>query len=306
MPTYPGSDGAMLYFDDHRTGDQRTGERRHDQQHDNSDDGGNRLPVVALAGGAALHPAYLGDLAGLGDRERLIVPHLRGVGRSPLPASVEAASYWRQAEDLERLRLHLGLDRLLLFGHSAGTRLATSYAVRYPRRLAGLVLVTPPAGHLVDVPSDVGELRDRRRTDPAFAAAVAAWEAGPEILDDAGFNAWQQRVAPLAYAAWGGTERAHAATARYSYRANRAYFSVEPPPDLADRLGVVTAPVLVVAGAEDCSAGVAPVVALAKLFPAGEVAVIERCGHHPWVEQPAAFRDAVDGFLHRLRSSAAS
>ncbi|MEE6257503.1 alpha/beta fold hydrolase [Plantactinospora sonchi] len=302
MPTFTGSDGATLHYDErhhddrHRDSGQLDDDHQDDERRGDEADPG-RLPVIALAGGAALHPDYLGDLAGLGDQRRLIVPHLRGVGRSPLPASVELASYWRQAEDLERLRLHLGLDRLLLLGHSAATRLAISYAVRFPRHLAGMVLVTPPAGHLVDEPSDTGEMRDRRRGDPVFDAAVAAWEAGPEVLDDTGFNAWQQRVAPLAYARWGETERAHAATARYSYSANRAYFSVEPPPDLAERLADVTAPVLVVAGAEDCSAGLAPVVALAKLFPAGEAVVIERCGHHPWVEQPAAFRRAVDGFL---------
>jgi pimeloyl-ACP methyl ester carboxylesterase len=58
--------------------------------------------------------------------------------------------------------------------------------------------------------------------------------------------------------------------------------------------------VLVVAGGEDCSAGVAPVLALAKLFPSSEAVVVERCGHYPWVEQPAAFRHAVDGFLNTL------
>jgi pimeloyl-ACP methyl ester carboxylesterase len=163
------------------------------------------------------------------------------------------------------------------------------------------VLVTPPAGYLVDEPSDTQELIDRRRGDPAFDAAIAAWTAGPDTHDDAGFNAWQQRVAPLGYAVWGEREQAHASSTRYSFAANRAYFSVDPPQDLAARLSNVTAPVLVVAGMEDCSAGLAPVTALARLFPAGEVAVIERCGHFPWVEQPRAFRRAADGFLRTLQ-----
>lgn len=277
MPDYTGSDGATLHYDDTR------------------DDG--TAPVVALAGGAALHPRYLGDLAGLGGERRLVVPHLRGVGRSPLPADVELGSFWRQAEDLDRLREHLGLARMLLLGHSAGTRLAISYAARFPDRLAGLVLVTPPAGYLVDVPSDVPALVERRRGEPAFDAAVAAWAAGPASTDDAGFNAWQRTVAPLGYAAWGERERAHAAGAWYSYAANRAYFSVDVPDDLAARLGAVTAPVLVLAGARDCSAGVAPVVALAGLFRSADVTVLDDCGHFPWVEQPAAFRNAVDTFL---------
>ncbi|MEV0153530.1 alpha/beta hydrolase [Micromonospora sp. NPDC050686] len=285
MPTYPASDGALLHYDDH------------------PDRGG--APVVALAGGAAAHPSYLGDLAGLGERHRLLVPHLRGVGRSPAPDDVELGSYWRQAEDLDRLRVHLGLDRLTVLGHSAGTRLALAFAARFPDRVAGLVLVTPPAAHLVDEPSDAEALLDSRRGEPDLDAAVAAWAAGPfpadgGPLDDAAFNAWQQRVAPRGYAAWGATERAHAAAVSYGFAANRAYFSVDPPADLAARLGEVTAPVLVVAGGADASAGVAPLLALAKLFPAGEAVVVERSGHFPWVERPAEFRAAVDGFLDRL------
>jgi pimeloyl-ACP methyl ester carboxylesterase len=284
MPIFPGFDGAQLHYDELYRGDNVNG----------------ALPLVTLAGGAARDPSYLGDLAGLDTEQRLIVPHLRGVGRSPLPDSAEAASYWRQAEDIEQLRAHLGLERVYLLGHSAGTRLAISYAAQFPERLAGLVLVTPPAGYLVDVPSDTEELIDKRRGEPAFDAALTAWAAGPDAHDDDAFNAWWSRVAPLGYATWTATEQAHAAIGRTSFAANRAFFSVDPPHDLAERLGKVTAPVLIVAGAQDCSAGAAQGIALAKLFPAGAAVTIERCGHHPWVEQPTAFRHEIDQFLSTL------
>ncbi|SFU02863.1 alpha/beta hydrolase fold [Geodermatophilus amargosae] len=94
--------------------------------------------LVVLAGGAAAHPAYLGDLAGLGERYRLVVPHLRGVGRS---AHAAPASRWEQADDVDRLRASLGLDRCTVVAHSAGTRLAVAHAARFPERVAALVLV---------------------------------------------------------------------------------------------------------------------------------------------------------------------
>lgn len=277
MPTYTGPDGTPLHYDE------------------GSDS--SPPPVVVLAGGAARHPSYLGDLAGLGERHRLIVPHLRGVGRSPLPESEQQGSFWRQAEDLEQLRRHLGLERLVVVAHSAGTRLAVAYAAQFPHRLAGMALITPPAGYLVDLPSDVDELVRRRHGDQVFEAAVVALRAGPDTADDDAFNAWHRRTAPTGYAAWGPRERAHARTGDWHLAAARAYFSVEPPPDLPARLGAVTAPVLVVAGAEDCLTGLAPVVALAKLFPAGRAVSIDACGHYPWVEQPLVFREAVAAFL---------
>ena len=280
MPTYSAADGATLHYDVLDA------------------EGGRTDPLIVLAGGAAEHPSYLGDLAGLSSRRRLVVPHLRGVGNSPAPSRAEAGSYWRQAEDVESLRGHLGLERALIVGHSAGTRLAISYAAQYPRRLSGLLLITPPADYVVNVPSDAAGLIDKRRGEPAFDAAIAAMEAGPgPDVDDDAFNGWRQTVAPTGYAEWGAVEQAHARAGQWNLAAARAFFSVEPPDDLALRIGDVTAPTLVIAGAQDCVTGLAPVVALADLFPNGSAVVIDHCGHHPWVEQPAAFRRAVDPFL---------
>jgi pimeloyl-ACP methyl ester carboxylesterase len=279
VPTYSAADGATLYYD-------VLGE------------GVRTEPVIVLAGGAAQHPSYLGDLAGLSGRRRLVVPHLRGVGNSPAPSRAEAGSFWWQAADVESLRLHLGLERALIIGHSAGTRLAIAYATQFPRRLAGLLLITPPADYVVDEPSDAAALIDNRRGEPAFDAAIAAMEAGPvPDVDDDTFNVWRQTIAPTGYAKWGLVEQAHARAGQWSLAAARAFFSVEPPDDLALRIGDVTVHTLVVAGAEDCTTGLAPVTALADLFPKGRAVVIDRCGHHPWVERPAAFRRAVDPFL---------
>lgn len=293
MPSYAAADGAPLYFD-------VLGHDYDVLEHA----GSGRCPAIVLAGGAARHPSYLGDLAGLYSRRCLIVPHLRGVGNSAAPGSPEAGSFWRQAADIESLRVHLGLERVLLIAHSAGTRLAIAYAAQFPRLVAGLLLVTPPAGYLVSAASDAAVLTDRRRGEPAFDAAIAAQQAGPDLAgdaaDDDAFNAWQQVIAPVGYAVWGAAEQAHAHSGRWSLAAARAFFSVEPPPDLAVRLGAVTAPVLVVAGAQDYGIGLAPVIALAALFPAGQSVVIDHCGHHPWLEQPAAFRRAADAFIDAL------
>lgn len=282
MPTYVADDGISLHYD-------VSGEGR---------------PLVVLHGGAALHPEYLGDLAGLGGR--LVMPHLRGVGESPMPADPETGSFWRQAADIEALRRELGLAELVLAGHSAGTRLAIAYAAQFPDRLAGLLLITPPSAYLVDVPSDADTLIDERRGDPVFDAAMAARTAGPDLSgeDDLSsedtFNEWQVASAPVGYAAWTPLEQAHSRVGRYHLPAARAYFSVDPPADLPARLGAVRAPVRVLAGAKDCTTGLAQVLALSRLFPAGDAVVLDDCGHFPWVERPALFRRAAEQFLAGL------
>ncbi|MBH0130305.1 alpha/beta fold hydrolase [Salinibacterium sp. NK8237] len=276
MPSYVGSDETTLHYDVV---------------------GCNGEPIILLAGGAARHPSYLGDLAGLSKSRQLIVAHLRGVGRSRMPVAEEHGSYWNQADDIERLRMHLGLDRVVVVAHSAGTRLAIAYAAQFTKSLSRMVLITPPATYLVGEASDVEVLSQKRRGDLVFESAFAALAAGPRVTDDAGYNAWQQQTAPAGYAQWGAKEQAHAQIGNWSLAAAKAYFSFSPPTNFALRLEDISAPVLVLAGAEDSLTGLAPVVALADLFPSGVAEVIERSGHYPWVEQPQAFRRAIDAFL---------
>ncbi len=257
------------------------------------DESGSGKTLVVLAGGAGRHPSYLGDLAGLPGY--LVIPHLRGVGETPGPA----LSYWQQMHDLENLRKHLGLRQLDLVAHSAGTRLAMAYAAQYPMAVASMLLITPPSTHLTDTPSDAAEITAHRRGDPAFDAAVAAFRRQPRTQSE--FEGWQVATAPATYAVWTERERAHSRVGNVELETVQAFFSVNPSPDFPQQLGKTQARVRIIAGAQDYTTGLAPVLAAARLFAHGEAVVIDDCGHYPWVEQPLAFRRAADSFLAEQR-----
>ncbi|HEX6351581.1 alpha/beta hydrolase [Actinophytocola sp.] len=267
MPIFVTEDGAALHYD-------LSGEGK---------------PLITLAGGAGRHPSYLGDLAGLPGQ--LVIPHLRGVGETPGPSK----SYWEQASDLEDLRGHLVLQRLDLVAHSAGTRLAMAYAAQFPDNVASMLLITPPSAHLTDTPSDAAEITAHRRGEPAFEKAMAAYHRRPKTQSD--FEAWQADTAAATYALWTEREQAHARVGKTDLATVNAYFGVPAPPDFAQLLSKTDATVRVIAGAQDFTTGLAPVLAAAKLFTNGEVVVIDDCGHYPWVEQPGAFRRAADPFV---------
>ncbi|MGW2547364.1 alpha/beta fold hydrolase, partial [Kitasatospora sp. NPDC001574] len=142
---------------------------------------GDGDPVVCLPGGPMQDSRYLGDLGGLAARtgRRLVVLDLRGTGDSAVPADTATYRCDRLVDDVEALRVHLGLDRLDLLGHSAGVNLAVRYAERHPERVARLALITPSVmalGVTID-----GETRREtarlRRGEPWFAEAYAALEA---------------------------------------------------------------------------------------------------------------------------------
>jgi proline iminopeptidase len=64
----------------------------------------------------------------------------RGCGRSRPNASLEDNTTWTLIEDIERLRVHLGVERWTVFGGSWGSTLALAYAIKHPERVEALVL----------------------------------------------------------------------------------------------------------------------------------------------------------------------
>ena len=69
--------------------------------------------------------------------------------------------------------------------------------------------------------------------------------------------------------------------------------------DFWGELAAITAPTLIVQGAEDL---IAPSVAeaLASSVADGRLVLIEDAGHFPFLEQPEAFRSAVTEFLESV------
>jgi 3-oxoadipate enol-lactonase len=66
-------------------------------------------------------------------------------------------------------------------------------------------------------------------------------------------------------------------------------------------LGRISVPTLVVVGEEDVLTPPAEAEAMVAAIPGSRVAVIPRAGHLSNLENPAAFNDAVAGFLDAPR-----
>lgn len=253
-------------------------------------------PIAVHAGGAARHPEYLGTLAGLDSVRPLALLHQRGVGRSQHPADPATAAWHRLGEDLEALRVHLGLDRLDVLGHSAGTRVALAFAALHPDRVGRLCLVTPPPGWLVDTPSDSAELIAARRDEPWFPRFEAALAEEANATTMAQRRALHPGLAPMTWARWDARAQAHEQLGTWNLEALEAFFAVPLEVDLLPVLRALKSPVLVVAGGSDALLGLKPVVAVADLFPRGRAVVLDS-GHYPWIEQPEVFLDEVGAFF---------
>lgn len=124
-------------------------------------DGGAGEPLVLLHGfmdAAGSFDLLAPRLAAAG--YRVLAPDLRGFGKTEWIGAGGYYHFWDYIADLEGLRAALGLDRMLLVGHSMGGSVTTLYASAMPERVRAAVIVEgcgPP-----DTPASVQPDRLRR------------------------------------------------------------------------------------------------------------------------------------------------
>lgn len=103
------------------------------------EDAGNGFPVIMLHGYPFDHTIWNSLLPLLKDEMRLILPDLRGHGRSPIPDGIY--SMQEMAGDVKEMMDQLQIKQAILAGHSMGGYVALSFAGNFPDKLAGLALV---------------------------------------------------------------------------------------------------------------------------------------------------------------------
>jgi len=74
------------------------------------------------------------------DKYRIILFDQRGCGKSTPYASLDENTTWDLVGDIEKLRVHLGIEKWQVFGGSWGSTLALAYAEKHPERVTELIL----------------------------------------------------------------------------------------------------------------------------------------------------------------------
>jgi parallel beta-helix repeat protein len=264
--------------------------------------------VVVVHGGPSLGHAYLApDLLQL-TRGRVVVHYdQRGIGKSTPLTDADRLTVERHVQDLEALRVHLGLGRLALLGHSWGGMLAARYAAAHPERVGRILLLDPmaPAREpFMTMASARAQEMVRARLDEAERARLDALVAVTEV-DDAGAHcrALFSLLTPIYFetlAAIGRTRADFCAgspeTLRNRAVVDAAIFESLGAWDVRHLLQQVDSPVLVVHGAASAIPREA-MDAWVEALPNARLLTIHGGGHYLYVDRPDAFFPAAAVFF---------
>ena len=234
-------------------------------------------PVVLIHGYTAngqTNWEFPGWVAALSEGYRLIIPDLRGHGRSDKPHKAATYSVGGMAGDVTACMAAEGVVQAVIFGYSMGGMVALEMLLNHPAQVSAAII----GGMGTRFPRR-GDRRERRRRDEPGVEQAPPREhrRGVRFL-----AAYLRHYDPLAMrAVWQGVFRGRG------------------PVD-ASRLGEIHVPVLCAAGMRD--ALYPGVTELATLVPGARLAAFSGRGHVSAVGDPR-FKAAVLEFLGNLPAS---
>ena len=264
---------------------------------------GNGPVLVCHPGGPGFSALYFGDLAGLWERYTLVLLNPRGTGGSDKPADPRAYQIDDYVDDVEALRKHLGLERMMLLGHSHGGTVAQAYAAKHAGRVRRLVLASTLARFGPEHESAMRagmELRSNQSWYPDALSALEAEQAG-KFQTDEEMAELVFRELPLYFARYGPVESGYLETLKTEVPNadtlklfNNEIFNTF---DLRGLHTSITAPTLVITGSEDFICGPVCADEIAAGIADSKKVIVGDAGHMLFVEQPEAFHSEVADFL---------
>ena len=260
---------------------------------------GGGTPVILLHGGPGNSSVYLKSLESLGD-ERVVVRYDQlGAGYSDVVHDTALFNIRHFVEELERLRRHLALDRVHLYGHSWGATLALEYYRAHPEHVASMIL----ASETLDLPAFSAHVRRLFAAMPDSLARAVRLRAAGEPYDSMAFQAAMREFrthftrSPVRAEMDTLTRLMNPEIANYMngttpFAPNGTLRRYDATPFLRQ----VKVPVLFIVGEFDV-AGPENVRRHASLTPGARLVVIPNAGHHTQWDNAPATLSAARSFL---------
>ncbi len=257
------------------------------------------VAFVIHGGPGADHTSYKPTFSPLSGKMQLVYFDHRGQGRSARGPK-ETYTLENNVEDMEALRQHLGLNKIVVLGSSYGGMVALSYAVRYPQNVSHLIAIaTVPDFRFL---KRAQEILAERGTEEQKAIAQRLWDGTFETEEQLQeYFQVMSSMYSLTYdpeARQEGWKRAILSCDAI----NVAFGGFLRSYNVLDQLHKITSPTLVIGGQHDWICAPEFSEEIAQAIPNSDLRIFENSGHSVRADEPEALLDAIAGFLVYQRS----
>ena len=264
-------------------------------------DAGEGPPLLFVHGHSGNWTNWLEQVPKFMGSRRVIAPDLPGFGFSPMPEwRISIENYGRFLVSLlDALEV---TDPVPVVGNSMGGFVSAELAVKDPRRVEGLVLVT--AAGLSTKYLQFSEELLRREWFRAFARAINTFSRIPEARLNTLVSRPRLRRLVLSQVV-ADTNRLSPVMAREMLRGSgrpAAPYATDAlvDYDIRDDLPTVSCPTLIVWGEKDRVVGVEAAEEYQREIPHAKFVMLEDTGHVPMIERPEKFNELLGEFLSSL------
>jgi len=257
------------------------------------------VAFVSHGGPGAEHSIMRPGMDPLSEYAQVVYWDHRGQGRSAR-GDISKYTLDENVEDLEALRIHLGIEKIFSVGTSYGGMVAMAHAARYPKSVAKLLLIVTAAHSGFNERAQ--EIVAERGSDEEKEITGQLW-AGELTTDQALRNYFRKT--------WGLYSTTFDESKRTKNEESLARTILSPEAlnhafapggflrtfDLRPELGRITAPTLILAGRHDWICAPEFSEEIHALIPGSHLKIFENSSHSIRGDEPEAFHATVKEFI---------
>jgi pimeloyl-ACP methyl ester carboxylesterase len=257
---------------------------------------------------------YQNTLKFLETNYTLVYVDPRGTGAAEPITDLAQLSSDLMADDLDALRQHLQLNKIILMGHAHGGLIAMKYALKFATRLSQLILVDCVL--LANLEEDTRLINENlqrhpRRKDPAWETAMAKFKNEYDARTAEALRENLRATAILHFNSYNQSQRANFEKAVNEMKISLPHFEQFVRGDLLhydvdEQESRLTTPTLLLYGLSDPYFIRASARRLHFSLRNSKLELFERSGHYPWLEEPQHFAEVVKIFLSAMPAPAIS
>jgi len=274
MPHLTTDDGVKLYYEE----------------------SGSGVPIVFVHEFAGDTRSWEAQVRYFCRRYRCITFNARGYPPSDVPEEGEKYSQARACDDIRAVLDGLKIDKAHVVGLSMGGFAALHFGFTYPDCARSLVVAGCGYGAAPDQRAQFIAENDataRRFEEVGMAKVAAGYALGPSRVQfqNKDPRGWQEFAAQLAQ----HSSKGAALTMRGVQMRRPSLY------DLVDKMKTISAPTLIMTGDEDWPC-LEPCLLMKRTILSAGLVVVPNTGHAINLEEPAAFNQYIDDFLHTVET----